>query len=134
MPLTSSISPYDETWQSMFSMEKSRVQEAFRAELIDIYHVGSTAVPGLSAKPEIDLLVEVSRHDGQTTVNEEMRSLGYERGKDLSPGHHFYRRDVGGMRPHKVHVCPTGHYQISRMLRFRDILGEDDRFDRPIRI
>lgn len=108
MPLASSISPYDETWPCMFSMEKSRVQEAFRAELIDIYHVGSTAGPGLSAKPEIDLLVEVSQHDGQTRVDEEMKSLGYERGKDLSPGHHFYRRDVGGVRTYKFMSVQPG--------------------------
>lgn len=54
-----------------------------------------------------------------------MTSLGYVRGKNLSDGHIFYRRDVGGVRTHKVHVCRPGHWQVSRILRFRDMLQED---------
>lgn len=54
-----------------------------------------------------------------------MRALGYLRGKDLSEGHQFYRRDVDGVRTHKVHVCPAGHAQIGRILRFRDLLRQD---------
>lgn len=51
-----------------------------------------------------------------------MRGLGYVRGSDLSSGHHFYRRDINGVRTHKVHVCISGHREIERMLRFRDAL------------
>ncbi|MGT2489622.1 GrpB family protein [Cupriavidus basilensis] len=40
--------------------------------------------------------------------------LGYVRGSNLSSGHHFYRRDVDGVRTHKVHVCVSGHWQIER--------------------
>jgi GrpB-like predicted nucleotidyltransferase (UPF0157 family) len=47
------------------------------------------------------------------------------RGSNLSEGHHFYRRDVDGVRTHKVHVCISGHPQIERMLRFRDLLRRD---------
>lgn len=54
-----------------------------------------------------------------------MSSLGYVRGTNLSVGHHFYRRDVNGVRTHKVHVCVQGHPQIVRMLRFRDLLRSD---------
>ncbi|MCY1539610.1 GrpB protein [compost metagenome] len=54
-----------------------------------------------------------------------MATLGYVRGSDLSAGHHFYRRDVDGVRTHKVHVCISGHAQIARMLRFRDLLRSD---------
>ncbi|WP_347900734.1 GrpB family protein [Pseudomonas purpurea] len=52
-----------------------------------------------------------------------MRGLGYAQGNNLSTGHHFYRRDVEGVRTHKVHACITGHGQIERVLRFRDLLG-----------
>ena len=110
----------------MFASEKARIQHAFGPELIAIHHVGSTAVPGLAAKPEIDLLVEVSNHRDEAGVADFMRSLGYDRGKDLSQGHHFYRRDVNGVRTHKAHVCSTGHFQIVRMLRFRDLLRGDE--------
>ncbi|WP_312808484.1 GrpB family protein [Agrobacterium cavarae] len=122
MALTSKIAPYDSRWRALFSAEKDRIAPSFGVELNGIHHVGSTAVPGLAAKPEIDLLVEVSEHRNETARDDSLRALGYVRGKDLSEGHHFYRRDADGVRTHKVHVCIEGHWQIERMLRFRDLL------------
>lgn len=124
MALTSQITPYDDRWPSLFDAEKARLQKVFVPRVVEIHHVGSTAVPGLAAKPEIDLLV-VSDQD-EDRIDQGMASLGYERGKNLSDGHMFYRRNVGGVRTHKVHVCRPGHWQISKMLRFRDMLREDD--------
>lgn len=125
LALTSKITAYDPSWPDMFLAERDRIANGFGADLIAIHHVGSTAVSGLAAKPEIDLLVEVSGHRNTQKADAFMRSCGYVRGKDLSPGHHFYRKDADGVRTHKVHVCPTGHWQISRMLRFRDLLRQD---------
>lgn len=59
-----------------------------------------------------------------------MIRLGYVRGSDLSAEHQFYRRDVAGVRTHKVHVCVSGHWQIKRMLRFRDLLRDDEQLRR----
>lgn len=126
MALTRKISPYDPQWPLQFSTEKQRVAQAFDAELIDIHHVGSTAVPEIYAKPEIDMLVVVSQHLNEEVRSEFLHTLGYVRGSDLSAGHHFYRRDVDGVRTHKIHVCAAGHVQIDRMLRFRDLLREND--------
>ena len=123
MALTSKITAYDPVWQDIFIAERDLIAPAFHGELVAIHHVGSTAVPGLAAKPEIDLLAEVSAHS--PGVDEFMQSCGYIRGNDLSPEHHFYRKDAGGVRTHKVHVCPTEHWQISRMLRFRDLLRKE---------
>jgi len=125
MRLTRQITSYNDQWPSLFDVEKARLQRVFAPRSVEIHHVGSTAVPSLAAKPEIDLLV-VSDHQDEDRVDQEMASLGYNRGKNLSDGHMFYRRDFGGVRTHKVHVCRTGHWQISRMLRFRNMLREDD--------
>jgi len=57
MALTSKISDYDCGWPSVFLAEKRRIAGSFGAEVAANYHIGSTAVPGLSAKPEIDILV-----------------------------------------------------------------------------
>ncbi len=122
--LTSKIVAYDSNWIGLFAVEEERVTHSFGDELVEIYHVGSTAVPGLAAKPEIDLLVEVSEHRNQS-CDAAMQNLGYVRGKNLSDDHYFYRRDVHGVRTHKVHVCVSGHWQIARMLRFRDLLRND---------
>ncbi|EJM18510.1 hypothetical protein PMI21_02082 [Pseudomonas sp. GM18] len=125
MALTSKISPYDSRWPALFLSAKEQIAKAFGAELVAIHHVGSTAVPELAAKPEIDLLVEVAEHRNESCRDNVMLGFGYARGSDLSAGHHFYRRDVDGVRTHKTHVCITGHGQIERMLRFRDLLRSD---------
>ncbi|WP_137819628.1 GrpB family protein [Pseudomonas sp. 2FG] len=125
MALTSKILPYDSSWPARFLAAKQQIAIAFGAELIGIHHVGSTAVPGLAAKPEIDILVEVSEHLNEPSRQNVMGGLGYVRGSDLSEGHHFYRRDVDGVRTHKIHICITGHSQIGRMLRFRERLRRD---------
>ncbi|QNH78590.1 GrpB family protein [Pseudomonas protegens] len=125
MALTSNICAYDKRWPAAFSAEQARIIQGFGAELMDIHHVGSTAVPGLAAKPEIDLLLVVVEHRDEAARNAFMATLGYVRGSNLSPGHHFYRRDVEGVRTHKVHVCSCGHGQIGRMLGFRDLLRQD---------
>ncbi len=122
MALTSQITPYNEQWPSMFLAERRLLAEVFGPDLIEIHHVGSTAVVGLSAKPEIDLLVEVREQTNQVERDQSMGSLGYVRGTNQSQEHHFYRKDVDGVRTHKVHVCLTGHWQIERMIRFRELL------------
>ncbi|APS31379.1 GrpB family protein [Pectobacterium brasiliense] len=125
MTLTSKITAYSSDWPMMFAAERDNIAFIFGNQLIVIHHVGSTAVPELAAKPEIDLLVEVSAHASDTDVNALMCGCGYVRGTDLSEGHHFYRKDVNGIRTHKVHVCETGHKDIDRMLAFRNILRQD---------
>ncbi|MCY1668150.1 GrpB family protein [Rhizobium sp. SL86] len=125
MALTSKISLYNSQWPFQFSVEAERIAKCFNSELRGIHHVGSTAVPDLAAKPEIDLLVELSEHQNEAIRDAAMRDLGYVRGSNLSEGHHFFRRDVGGIRTHKVHICVMGHWQIERMIRFRDLLRAD---------
>jgi GrpB-like predicted nucleotidyltransferase (UPF0157 family) len=86
MALTSKIAPYDGRWRALYSAEKDQITSSFGVELDGIHHVGSTAVPGLAAKPEIDLLVEVSGHRNEAARDDSMRALGYVRGRDLSEG------------------------------------------------
>ncbi|UCZ86498.1 GrpB family protein [Pseudomonas sp. L5B5] len=125
MALTSKISSYSPQWPLAFCAERERIAQGFAGELLDIHHVGSTAVVGLAAKPELDVLVVVSQHREAAARRAFMATLGYVRGSDLSVGHHFYRRDVEGVRTHKVHVCLVGHEQIRWMLGFRDLLRAD---------
>lgn len=100
MALTSK-SPYHPEWPERFQADKELIASAFGDELQAIHHVGSTAVPGLAAKPEIDVLIEVSEHRSETAQDLVLLRFGYVRGSDLSQGHHFYRRNVGEVRTHK---------------------------------
>lgn len=126
MPLTSSISPYDVQWASRYQDEASRLSLVFGSAMKGIHHVGSTAVPGLSAKPEIDVLVVVYDISRAEEWSESLLALQYQRGGDLSAGHLFYKRDIEGVRTHKIHVCLSGHPKIYAMLNFRDYLRSHD--------
>ncbi|MEQ1906431.1 MAG: GrpB family protein [Pirellulaceae bacterium] len=125
MPLTSKIRFYDPEWPCRFDEEAARLRSIFGGNLIALHHVGSTAVPGLAAKPEIDILVVVNSLESCDHWTAQLHDLGYMRGKDLSLGHLFYRRNVHGLRTHKIHVCVEGHAQVQAMLRFRDLLIAD---------
>ena len=86
MALTSKITPYDATWPARFLADKPLIASAFGDELIAIQHVGSTSVPGLAAKPAIDVLIEVHDHSNASARDEVLLGLGYVRGSDLSEG------------------------------------------------
>lgn len=122
MPLTSYISPYDAGWPRKYEEEAVRLTPVFGAALAAIHHIGSTAVPGLSAKPEIDILVVVRADEALDDWARSLLRFGYRRGGDLSQGHRFFKRDVDGIRTHKVHVCREGHTKIAEMVAFRDLL------------
>lgn len=129
MPLTSAITPYDPEWPARYTEEENRLRPVFGLACLAFHHVGSTAVPGLSAKPEIDILIIVTSSDGLPGWAEALTTFGYRRGGDLSEGHHFFKRDQDGVRTHKLHVCRDGHAIIGRMLQIRDHLRthKDDR-------
>ncbi|MEO0424023.1 MAG: GrpB family protein [Pseudomonadota bacterium] len=120
--LTSKITEHDSRWRSWYEAEASRIGPLFGSNLVLLQHVGSTVVLGLAAKPEIDVLVEVKE---ERDYARGLGELGYRRGKDLSPGHQFYKKDVGGVRTHKVHVCLTGHATAEEMKQFLEILIKD---------
>lgn len=120
MKLTSVIRDYDPEWPRMFVDEAGGLQPIFGTAFIAAHHIGSTSVPGLIAKPEIDILIVVTSSDGLGDWTPLLAERGYRRGGDLSVGHHFFKRDVEGVRTHKLHVCLDGHVSISERLRFRD--------------
>ncbi|MEM7121505.1 MAG: GrpB family protein [Pseudomonadota bacterium] len=122
MPLTSPIVPYDEAWPVLYDVERLRLGAIFKKASHTCHHIGSTAVPGLSAKPEIDVLVVVDPDVDMTAIGGGMTSLGYRRGGEIFPGHHFFKRDENGRRTHKVHVCGLAHFSIAEFLVFRDQL------------
>lgn len=122
MPLTSPLRSYDPQWPAHYHGAVALLRPIFGAALVAIHHVGSTAVPGLSAKAEIDILAIVDRDRLGEGWDHGFGALGYRRGGDLSAGHHFLKRDVAGVRTHKLHVCEQGHATAAAMLAFRDHL------------
>jgi GrpB-like predicted nucleotidyltransferase (UPF0157 family) len=132
MPLTSKITPYDARWPQMYASTADWLRPIFGRSLIDIQHVGSTAVPGLAAKPEIDVLVVVSDTADVERWAAALAEREFSRGGDLSPGHLFFKRNEHGVRTHKLHVCVPDHPTALKMLKFRDHLrrspGDRERY------
>ncbi len=122
MILTSTITEYDPAWTSSYQAEAKRIAPLIGNNLVSLRHVGSTAIAGLAAKPEIDVLVEVKK---ELDYSADLACLGYRRGKDLSPGHQFYKKDVNGVRTHKVHICLAGHPTAEEMKMFLEALTND---------
>jgi GrpB-like predicted nucleotidyltransferase (UPF0157 family) len=120
---------YDSGWPARFEAEASKLARVFKPHLIGIHHIGSTAVPGLAAKPTIDILIEVKFGTSVSEYDEAMRRLGYEcRGECLdavipgTPGRYYFPKIVDSQHVTHVHVCHEGHFQIAELLDLRDYL------------
>ena len=116
------VLPYQSEWASEYMREADRLREVFGARLKQIYHMGSTSVPGLAAKPIIDILPVVDALEGIEQFDAQMEALGYEaKGEFGMPGRRYYRKG-GDERTHHIHLYATGNREIKRHLVFRDYL------------
>lgn len=118
--------PYDPRWPEMFRAEAARLRHFLgTAAVLRVEHMGSTALPGLSAKPIIDMLIEIPSFDvALRTIVPKLREERWEYlwRDDRPPGHMvFIRRDGAGVRTHHLHMAPAGHPMWER-LAFRDYL------------
>ena len=118
------VVPYDSRWSLLYEDEASRLRELFGDALIAIHHIGSTAIPGIHAKPVIDLLVEAQNLEAIDVSRPTMASLGHESmGEFGIPGRRYFRKDdANGIRTHQVHVFEIGSPQVARHLAFRDFM------------
>jgi GrpB-like predicted nucleotidyltransferase (UPF0157 family) len=124
------VVPYDPDWPRRFQDEKKHLLACLPSELIGrIEHFGSTAVPGLAAKPIIDMLVEVrSLEETQREIVPILESQGYDyfwrpTWKDDTPPFYawFIKRNAGGTRTHHIHMVES-HFEHWDRLLFRDYL------------
>ena len=117
------VVPYDVRWPAQYVIEAQHIRRALGNVAVAINHIGSTSVPGLSAKPVIDILVEVNGLADVDTRTPAVESLGYEaKGEFGIPGRRYFRRhDTSGTRTHQIHAFVRG-WQTERHLAFRDYL------------
>ncbi len=126
------IVPYDARWPKLFEEEKQHLLSCLPKDIIRrIEHFGSTAVPGLSAKPIVDMLIEaVSLEETQKKVAPILEAQGYDYfwrptwGDDTPPFYAFFiKRDQEGRRTHHIHIVER-HFEHWDRLLFRDYLIE----------
>ncbi len=116
-------------WKDSFKKEANQLSSIFKDELLKIHHIGSTAIPGIKAKPVIDILVVIKNIKIIDKFNKQMIKLGYRpRGECLdntipgTPGRFYFSKDTDGIRSHQVHVCEKGHFDIKDKIAFRDYM------------
>ena len=130
---TMDVVEYDENWTRLFEIEKELLANAFGDNVIRIEHFGSTSVPGLAAKPIIDILVFVRDIEQVEQYNDLMQNHGYKaKGEHGMVGRRYFNkyRDDGVNKTHHVHIYEEGANPFNAdVLLFRDYLriNEDAR-------
>jgi len=118
------VVPPDLNWPAEFQAEAERIRVALGNRVVAVHHIGSTAIPGIHAKPIIDIMLEVDDLAALDTRAAAMVELGYEpKGEFGIPGRRYFRKDSSqGIRTHHVHAFQAGDAGVERHLAFRDYL------------
>lgn len=118
------VVPHDPRWADEFEVEARRLLAVLGKELLAIHHIGSTAIPGIAAKPVIDVLPVVRSIERMDAMDDDMAALGYRAwGEYGLPGRRYFTRDSDGKRTHNIHVYARGNREITRHLAFRDYMN-----------
>jgi GrpB-like predicted nucleotidyltransferase (UPF0157 family) len=118
-----SISPYDPTWPDLYASYIRLLEHLFGNQIQRSFHVGSTSVPGLQAKPTIDIILEVRDLGLIDQRNEAMSALGYTSfGAYLDPKSRFFAIERHNHRIVNVHIFESGSQKMLEMLAMRDFL------------
>ncbi|HEY8216864.1 MAG TPA: GrpB family protein [Acidimicrobiia bacterium] len=112
---------YDPAWPERFERQRHRIERALGARAIAIEHVGSTSVPGLAAKPIIDVCLVVADSSDEAAYVPPLETAGYEL-RVREPDWHEHRMLRTPEHDVHVHVFSAGSSEIDRMLVFRDRL------------
>lgn len=111
------IADYDPAWPARFELERSRIVDALGDAALAVHHIGSTSVPGLAAKPIIDVVVEVPEPGDEASFVPALEAVGYVL-RVREPGHRMLRTPELDVHVH-VWSAPV---DVQRHLMFRDRL------------
>jgi GrpB-like predicted nucleotidyltransferase (UPF0157 family) len=127
------LADYDPRWPQMFEDERARIVSAIGEWAADVQHVGSTSIPGIAAKPIIDIAVHLRSLVDALYCITPLTELGYEcLGEFGIPGRIYFRKLTasplpgqshdGVGRTHQIHMYELGHEQYEKQIVFRDYL------------
>lgn len=119
------IAEYDPEWLQLFEREATRIRAVLGERVLQLEHVGSTSVPGLAAKPKIDILLVVANSSDESTYVPDMQAAGYIL-HVREPDWYEHRLFKGPDTDINLHVFTVGCEEIERMLVFRDWLRTYD--------
>ena len=116
---------YSPEWPIEFEREATRLRSILGDEIVEFHHIGSTSVPGLDAKPIIDMLPLVHNIERIDGYSDRMIAAGYRIwGEYGLRGRRFFTRDSNGFRTHNIHVYAKGDPEALRHLAFCAYLRE----------
>jgi GrpB-like predicted nucleotidyltransferase (UPF0157 family) len=117
------IVDYDSAWADKFREHAARIKAALGPAALQVEHIGSTSVPGLPAKPIIDILLVVQNSADESTYLPALEAAGYQlRVRDPADNEHRMLRTP--TRDVHIHVYSAGCFEVERLLAFRDRLRE----------
>lgn len=129
---TVKLVPHNSKWEELFEKEKQLFKKTFGDTILAIEHIGSTAIPGISAKPIIDINIGVESLDVAQSMKEKFEKLGYEhrpfvpgKTKDDLKWQELYVKGPEEKRTHYVHVTILGNNYWKNDLLFRDFLRKN---------
>jgi GrpB-like predicted nucleotidyltransferase (UPF0157 family) len=116
--------PYQPSWPECFQLEASRLGDALDARVGFIEHMGSTAIPGLAAKPIIDFMASVADFDAAENLIPDIETLGYEyrEADDIPDRYFFVGRRNDGMTTYHLSLAQSDSAYWTAHLLFRDFL------------
>lgn len=115
------LAPYDPEWPSQYAELAAKIRAALGSDVLLLEHVGSTSVPGLSAKPKVDIILVVADSSDEPSYVPRLEAAGFTL-RIREPGWHEHRMlKAPGIRCN-LHVFSEGCVEIERMLLFRDWL------------
>jgi GrpB-like predicted nucleotidyltransferase (UPF0157 family) len=117
--------PYQPDWPALYAREEVRIRSALGGTIVRLEHVGSTSVPGLAAKPIIDILLVVPDSSHEPAYVPDLEASGYML-RIREPNWFEHRMFSGPDTSVNLHVFSPGAAEINRMLAFRDHLRTDE--------
>ena len=115
------LAPYESGWQIFFLEERDRLQAQIGEYVLDIQHIGSTSIPGMPAKPILDIGIAVTDFEEAVRCVTPLENLGYTyKGENGIPRRHYFGK--GTPRTHHVHMLEIKSEAWRNHLLFRDCL------------
>jgi GrpB-like predicted nucleotidyltransferase (UPF0157 family) len=117
------LAEYDKKWLGNFQREAKKIQKIFGKDALDVQHVGSTAIPGILAKPIIDIILIVPSFWRARRRIKKLKEAGYEIKKNDSKKERlFFTKGPEEKRTHYLHIGEVGSGYAEEMILFRDYL------------
>jgi len=119
------LASYSPEWKNIFEQEKKLLQSSIGSYIIEIQHIGSTSIPGMVAKPIIDIGIAVERFEEGVVCIKPMENLGYiYNGENGIPRRHYF--DKGDPTAYHLHMLEQDSDEWKKHITFRDFLRNNE--------